>query len=121
MVPHARAATSKGRRARTAGWRLRWRAASSPTRRSPGSPRTIYGTPRASLAISAGANPKVVQRMLGHASAAMTLDVYADLFECDLDAVAQNVSTVGLSAPAFDAENASTSTSLQRSVGLQDN
>jgi integrase len=46
----------------------------------------------ASLAISSGANPKVVQRMLGHASAAMTLDVYADLFECDLDAVAENVS-----------------------------
>ena len=42
----------------------------------------------ASLAISAGANPKVVQRMLGHASAAMTLDVYADLFDSDLDAVA---------------------------------
>jgi integrase len=45
----------------------------------------------ASLAISAGANPKVVQRMLGHASAAMTLDVYADLFESDLDSVAENV------------------------------
>jgi integrase len=45
----------------------------------------------ASLAISAGANVKVVQQMLGHASAAMTLDVYADLFECDLDAVAQSV------------------------------
>ena len=45
----------------------------------------------ASLAISAGANPKVVQRMLGHASAAMTLDVYADLFESDMDAVAENV------------------------------
>jgi integrase len=44
-----------------------------------------------SLAISAGANPKVVQRMLGHASAAMTLDVYADLFESDLDAVAESV------------------------------
>jgi integrase len=42
----------------------------------------------ASLAISAGANPKAVQRMLGHASAAMTLDTYADLFEDDLDAVA---------------------------------
>jgi integrase len=42
----------------------------------------------ASLAISAGANAKVVQRMLGHASAAMTLDVYADLFEDDLDVVA---------------------------------
>ena len=46
----------------------------------------------ASLAISAGANPKVVQRMLGHASAAMTLDVYADLFESDLDEVAVTVS-----------------------------
>lgn len=42
----------------------------------------------ASLAISAGANVKAVQRMLGHASAAMTLDTYADLFEDDLDEVA---------------------------------
>jgi integrase len=42
----------------------------------------------ASLAISAGANPKVVQRMLGHASAAMTLNVYTDLFDTDLDSVA---------------------------------
>jgi Phage integrase family len=45
----------------------------------------------ASLAISSGANPKVVQRMLGHASAAMTLDTYADLFESDLDSVAESV------------------------------
>ena len=42
----------------------------------------------ASLAISAGGNVKAVQRMLGHASAAMTLDTYADLFDDDLDAVA---------------------------------
>ncbi len=42
----------------------------------------------ASLAISAGANIKALQHMLGHASAAMTLDRYADLFEDDLDAVA---------------------------------
>lgn len=42
----------------------------------------------ASLAISAGANVKAVQRMLGHASAAMTLDTYADLFDDDLDGVA---------------------------------
>lgn len=41
----------------------------------------------ASLAIASGANVKAVQRMLGHASAAMTLDVYADLFDDDLDAV----------------------------------
>lgn len=42
----------------------------------------------ASLAVSSGANVKAVQRMLGHASAAMTLDTYADLFDDDLDAVA---------------------------------
>lgn len=41
----------------------------------------------ASLAIAAGANVKAVQRMLGHASAAMTLDVYGHLFDDDLDAV----------------------------------
>ena len=42
----------------------------------------------ASLAISAGANVKAVQTMLGHKSAAMTLDTYADLFPDDLEAVA---------------------------------
>lgn len=41
-----------------------------------------------SFAVSAGANVKAVQRMLGHSSAAMTLDIYADLFDDDLDAVA---------------------------------
>lgn len=40
-----------------------------------------------SLAIASGANVKAVQRMLGHASAAMTPDVYADLFDDDVDAV----------------------------------
>ena len=45
----------------------------------------------ASLAVSAGANVKAVQRMLGHASAAMTLDVYAALFDADLDAVADGL------------------------------
>jgi integrase len=42
----------------------------------------------ASLAIQRGANVKAVQRMLGHASAAMTLDAYAVLFSDDLDSVA---------------------------------
>ena len=42
----------------------------------------------ASLAVSAGANVKAVQKMLGHASAAMTLDVYSGLFDDDLDGVA---------------------------------
>lgn len=41
----------------------------------------------ASLMVRSGANVKAVQTQLGHASAAMTLDVYADLFDDDLDAV----------------------------------
>jgi hypothetical protein len=45
----------------------------------------------ASLAIAAGANVKAVQLMLGHASAAMTLDIYAGLFADDLDAVADRL------------------------------
>lgn len=45
----------------------------------------------ASIAISSGANVKAVQRMLGHKTAAMTLDTYADLFDTDLDAVAMDV------------------------------
>jgi integrase len=45
----------------------------------------------ASLAVSAGANVKAVQRMLGHAKASMTLDVYADLFDDDLDGVADRL------------------------------
>ncbi|MCU1617527.1 MAG: putative phage integrase [Frankiales bacterium] len=45
----------------------------------------------ASLAVSSGANVKAVQRMLGHASAALTLDTYTDLFDDDLDAVAERL------------------------------
>jgi len=39
------------------------------------------------LAIASGASVKHVQRMLGHKDAAMTLNVYASLFEDDLDDV----------------------------------
>ena len=39
------------------------------------------------MMVRSGANVKAVQTQLGHASAAMTLDVYADLFDDDLDAV----------------------------------
>lgn len=48
----------------------------------------------ASLAISAGASVKSVQRMLGHASAKITLDVYAGLFDQDLDDVAARMNTL---------------------------
>jgi integrase len=42
----------------------------------------------ASLAISSGANVKVVQTMLGHKSATMTLDLYGHLFDDQLDEIA---------------------------------
>jgi hypothetical protein len=40
---------------------------------------------------AAGANVKGVQTLLGHASAAMTLDEDSDLFPDDLDAVAERL------------------------------
>lgn len=42
----------------------------------------------ASIAISNGVNVLALSRMLGHESAKVTLDTYADLFDTDLDAVA---------------------------------
>lgn len=57
----------------------------------------------ASLAISSGANVKVVQRLLGHKTAVLTLDRYGHLFADDLDAV----------ATAFDAAAKSTADALR--------
>ena len=47
----------------------------------------------ASIAVHSGANVKAIQRMLGHSSAAMTLDRYADLFSEDLDLLISEVDT----------------------------
>lgn len=55
----------------------------------------------ASLAISSGANVKAVQRMLGHASAVMTLDLYADLFDGDLDEVADRLDAIARTAGVY--------------------
>lgn len=44
-----------------------------------------------SFAVQAGANVKLLQEMLGHASASTTLDVYADLIATDVGAVAERV------------------------------
>ena len=49
----------------------------------------------ASLAVASGAHVKVVQKMLGHKSAAMTLDTYADLLDGDLDDVAERMDERG--------------------------
>ncbi|MDM4763657.1 site-specific integrase [Galbitalea sp. SE-J8] len=54
----------------------------------------------ASLAVSAGANVRAVQRMLGHASAAVTLDVYADLFDGDLDGAATALNAAAMQTDA---------------------
>ncbi len=48
--------------------------------------------------------------MLGHASAAMTLDVYADLFDSDLASVAESVGNAGKYGRTFGPKTASTST-----------
>ncbi len=45
----------------------------------------------ASLAIASGADVKVIQRMLGHKSARMTLDLYGHLWDSALDLVASAI------------------------------
>lgn len=52
----------------------------------------------ASLAIAAGADVKVVQQMLGHKSATMTLDLYGHLFPDRLDEVADALDTAARAA-----------------------
>jgi integrase len=47
----------------------------------------------ASLAVSAGANVLALARMLGHKDASVTLRVYSDLFDTDLDALADVMDT----------------------------
>jgi integrase len=54
----------------------------------------------ASLAIASGANVKVVQQMLGHKSATMTLDLYGHLFADQLDEVADRLDAAARSAVA---------------------
>jgi integrase len=52
----------------------------------------------ASLAVASGATVKSVQRMLGHASAAMTLDVYSGLFDDDLNSLADRMDAAARAA-----------------------
>lgn len=62
----------------------------------------------ASLAIAAGANVKVLQTLLGHKTATLTLDRYGHLFPDDLDRIAE----------AFDTAAATTAYEL-RKAGLK--
>jgi integrase len=66
----------------------------------------------ASLAVSAGASPLAVQRMLGHASAAMTMDVYSGLFDTDLDAVAERLDAASADSRADSLRTEASVTSI---------
>jgi integrase len=50
--------------------------------------RTTCGTPVHHSPVSAGVNVLALARMLGHKDPSVTLRVYADLFDTDLDVVA---------------------------------
>jgi integrase len=51
-----------------------------------------------SLAVSSGASVLAVSCMLGHARPSITLDTYADLFDSDLDEVANRLDQMGPAA-----------------------
>jgi len=53
----------------------------------------------AAALIAAGASPKTVQAILGHASAGFTLTVYGHLFDADLDAVADRLDALLRNVP----------------------
>jgi integrase len=76
---------------RLANWRQRvWESAIAAAGLSGLTPHDLRHT-AASLAIASGASVKHIQRMLGHKDAAMTLNVYASLFEDDLDDVSNRL------------------------------
>jgi integrase len=63
----------------------------------------------ASLWLGAGADPKVVQRVLGHAAAAMTMDLYGHMIDANLWQAAQLVGGIsgasGLSESGIRTDN----------------
>ena len=85
---------------RIGNWRRRvWDPAVAAACVAPLTPHDLRHT-AASLAIASGGTVKHVQRMLGHKDAAMTLNVYAALFEDDLDSVAERLDQALLEADA---------------------
>jgi integrase len=85
---------------RLANWRQRvWDPAVAAAGLTGLTPHDLRHT-AASLAIASGASVKHIQRMLGHKDAAMTLNVYASLFEDDLDYVSDRLDAALLEAAA---------------------
>jgi integrase len=56
----------------------------------------------ASVWLGAGADPKVVQRVLGHATASMTMDLYGHLVDANLWQAAQLVGDISGTREAFE-------------------
>lgn len=80
---------------RSVGWRAAVNKIGRPTLRVHDLRHTC-----ASLWLGAGADPKVVQRVLGHASAAMTMDLYGHLIDHNLWESARRVGgSMGASGP----------------------
>jgi len=87
--------SSKGEPLRISNWRRRvWRSTCEASGMPDGLRIHDLRHTAASLLVSAGANVKVVQRHLGHATATQTLDRYAHLFTDDLEAVADRLDQV---------------------------
>jgi integrase len=77
----------------------------------------------ASVWLGAGADPKVVQRILGHASAAMTMDLYGHLIDHNLWEAARRIDGVsgGTTGARADSEPLSASTPKTRKGTLTSN
>ena len=88
-------ADSKGGPLRNSNWRIRvWKPACKASGMPEGLRIHDLRHTAASLAVSAGANVKAVQRMLGHSTASQTLDRYSHLFTEDLEALADRLDEV---------------------------
>lgn len=79
-------------------WRRRWDKARAATWYPDFDTHELRHT-AASWAIASGADVKLVQRMLGHASAAMTLDTYAELMEDRMGDVADRMGAMLTGSP----------------------
>jgi integrase len=71
----------------------------------------------ASLAIASGADVKVVQQMLGHASATMTLDLYGHLYGDRLDEIADRMDALRSARPSRTTFSSAAVTSLHSRRG----
>ena len=85
---------------RSVGWAAAVRKIGKPTLRVHDLRHTC-----ASLWLGAGADPKVVQRILRHASAAMTMDLYGHLIDHNLLAAAERVGGILGAFPSPDEED----------------